>query len=223
VIGTLAVPLSADQIRAANRLYDQHLKQWQLADRALETLHKRVPGFDAEACLLKVATLNTLYSTNVYAVVRMAEHVRSEMAKPGAKAVGPELVERLAALPPTEEQEGRRRHHVFASKFAHFFIDAERFPLLDSFVLKMLKHHLGKRKYVGDAERPYVRFVAYFDILKRLSDLAIRNRELDRYLWLAGQYREWLTNPKVLIGSEVRKLFKGAAGDTAAQLQQLLR
>ena len=37
------------------------------------------PAFGLKAALLKVAALNQLYGTNVYAVVRMAQHVVSTM------------------------------------------------------------------------------------------------------------------------------------------------
>jgi hypothetical protein len=62
----------------------------------------------------------------------------------------------------------------------------------------MLKYHLGKRDYVEDQERPYIGFVKNFHTLKRLAELSASNRELDRYLWLAGQYREWRRNPQAL-------------------------
>ena len=125
----LAVPLSMSQIEAANRLHSK-LLQWQITDRALHALHVNLPGFDIEATLLKVAAVNQLYGTNVYAVMRMAQHITKVMLTAG-NMEDTDLVEKLASLP-------GRQHLSFASKFAHFFIDMERFPIYDSYAVKMV-------------------------------------------------------------------------------------
>jgi len=46
-------------------------------------------------------------------------------------------------------QNGRstKRHHSFVSKFAHFFIDPERFPIMDSYPVSLLKVHLGANTF----------------------------------------------------------------------------
>ena len=117
----LVVPLSSGQVDAANKLHEQ-LTQWQVADQALEALHMRFPGFGIEATLLKVVAVNQLYGTNIYAVVRVAKHIES-IIREKAKVGDVDLVKQLASLP-------GRKHISFASKFAHFFIDKERFPIL---------------------------------------------------------------------------------------------
>ncbi|GHO80505.1 hypothetical protein KSD_82760 [Ktedonobacter sp. SOSP1-85] len=120
----LAVPLLESQIEAANRLH-QHLQQWQVADKALSALQLRFPGFDMEATLLKVVVVNQLYGTNILAVTRMAEHVTTIMLSAGGRNAF-DLVEQIALF-------SGKKHLSFASKFAHFFIDMERFPIYDSF------------------------------------------------------------------------------------------
>jgi hypothetical protein len=67
-------PLTSSQVDAASPLHSR-LKQWSATDSALEALRRLFPGFDLAASLLKVSALNQLYGTNVYAVLRMAEHV----------------------------------------------------------------------------------------------------------------------------------------------------
>ena len=59
----LAVPLTMTHIEAANRLH-RKLLQWQVTDRALHTLQESLPGFESEATLLKVVTVNQLYGTS---------------------------------------------------------------------------------------------------------------------------------------------------------------
>lgn len=150
----LAVPLPISKIDAANRLHE-HLDQWRLADEALRMLAQRCPDFEPVTCLLKVVAVNELYGTNVYATTRMAKHTARVLAGADSATAGSELVERLADLPATESQKRKRRHYSFASKFAHFFLDDERFPIMDSYALKMLKHHLGRRHYSDDQAHPY--------------------------------------------------------------------
>ncbi len=113
------VPLFSSQIDAACRLHGE-LGYWRAADNDLEALAQKFPGFRNEAALLKVVTINSLYYTNVYAVVRMAQHVESVMAKAEPGSYGPELVDLIADLPMTTHQKSRRRFLSFASKFAHF-------------------------------------------------------------------------------------------------------
>src|SRR5690349_6766320 len=130
----LVVPLSMSQIDAANRLHRQ-LSQWQVTDDALRALKDRFPGFAIDATLLKVVAVNQLYGTNVYAVVRMAQHIAEVMLE-ASHMDDAGLVEELAAL-------SGMKHTSFASKFAHFFIDVERFPIYDSYAVKMVAYHLG--------------------------------------------------------------------------------
>ncbi len=76
---SLAVPLLPAQIDAAISLQSR-MPLWRETNRAFQVLRERVPGFELYAALVKVATVNQLYSTNVYAVARMAEHVAAVMA-----------------------------------------------------------------------------------------------------------------------------------------------
>src|SRR5688500_14246911 len=70
----LKVPLTQPQVSAAVKIRRQ-LTTWMAADAALELLADRVPGFTLPATTLKVAAINQLYGTNLYAVSRMATHI----------------------------------------------------------------------------------------------------------------------------------------------------
>jgi hypothetical protein len=216
----LAVPLPLKKIEAANRLHER-LEQWRLADQALRLLAERCPDFEPAPCLLKVVTVNGLYGTNVYATTRMAKYVAGVLAAANLATAGPELVERLADLPATEGQKWKRRHYSFASKFAHFFLGDERFPIMDSYALKMLKRHLGRRHFSDEQAHPYTAFVRSFQELKRLSGFTGSNRQLDRYLWLAGEHAAWKKNKAAAINAEVAAQFAQPSGEVAALLNVL--
>ena len=116
---TLSRPLTAAQISVAGRLH-QRLAFWPATDSALDDLAERFPAFDLSACLLKTVAVNQLYGTRVLAIPRMAQHVADVMRDPGRE----NLVEELAILSSRGKE---RRHLSFASKFAHFFVDKDRY------------------------------------------------------------------------------------------------
>ena len=210
----LAVPLDADRIELTGRLRE-HLPGWVDTDRALMDLAERFADFGRSAVLLKAVAINALYSTNVYAVAR---HVESTLAETDVGRAGPDLVEQLAR--PTLRKP--RRFHAFAAKFAHFFIDAERFPILDSYAERMVELHLGRQNVHRDKAYRYVAFVRNFQALNRLAGWSGTTRTLDQFLWLAGQYREWQRNPSVEINAETKALFEHPPRDAQADLDALL-
>jgi hypothetical protein len=177
----LAAPLVKLQVDAAMRLYGSW-EGWQIVDGAFASLHRSFPGFDPQSTLLKATVVNALYGTNVYAIAEMAEHVGKLMRARGSLPADVDLVEQLASPPRLN-----RRFYSFASKFAHFFIDAEQFPIYDSYVVRMVTCHLGKASCPNDKDHLYRSFVTNFMRLKESIDFPATNYELDRYLWLAGQ------------------------------------
>ncbi len=169
--------LTEDQITAAGALHAT-LKQWRLTDDALRRLQDALPAFGPEESLLKVVAINALYGTNVFALVRAATHVQRVLAASDVATAGPELVESLANIPTTSG--GRTRRYVsFASKFAHFFVSADRFPIYDSYAERMMVLHVGTSAG-HDPARPYEAFVANLERLKRERGLRSTYRELDR-------------------------------------------
>ena len=211
--------LLPEQIEAANRLCAR-MEQWKLSDAALDDLASRLPRFDERSTLLKAVTVNSLYGTNVYVIIPMAAHVAAVLADTDLATAGPELVERLARIPAAAGAKPRR-YHSFASKFAHFFIDPERFPILDRYAEAMVRHHLGTAA-VADADHRCVAFVRNFDALRAQVGWTGENRAVDRYLWLAGVYREWRRNRHAPINREARELFRGPAERAEDDLKVLL-
>jgi hypothetical protein len=219
---TLAEPLHLTQIGAACRLHT-HLEQWRVSDEALQRLRERVPTFDAEACLLKAVVVNSLYGTQVFAIVRMAAHVEEVLAQSSLEESGCELVEQIATLPPVDGKKPKR-HTSFAAKFCHFFVDEERFPIYDEAARNTLKLHLSDA-YAEDAERPYVGFSGNLARLRTEAGLECSSRELDRYLWLTGMYMKWLKEREKespLINRELAAFLDDPRGQAATDLEAML-
>ncbi|MHB9129712.1 MAG: hypothetical protein ACYDBB_01310 [Armatimonadota bacterium] len=217
--GPLAVPLSSAQISAAITLQSR-MPLWGETNRAFQRLHASMPGFDLSASLLKVAVINQLYYTNVFAIARMAEHVTTIMAIPPDDPL--RLVEDIAALPPVPGQQHDRKHWSFASKFVYFFVD-DRCPIYDSYAVGMVAYHLGRGRYAWDEDAPFTAFVSHLQQLQQVAGLSCSVGELDTYLWIAGLYRAWSRDTeRAQINTEARKLFSEDSAEVKVLLQVLL-
>jgi len=222
LFGDRPIPLSPEQIVAANRVHAklvQHIEGL----RAMNALAARFPEFDASSVLLKILTINALHGPNVMNRQRVSDHIQKVLASGDAQQYGPELVEKLAAVPPGPRESSERRQYSFASKFAHFFLDPDRFPLMDNTTARMVRYHLGPRSYIPDpGGRRYVEFASNFLRLRGQAGYKGRKRELSRYLWIAGQYQTWLKSPKARITSELKSLFESPPAELAEDIQSLL-
>ena len=199
------IPLIESEIDRANRLFEM-AEGWSATVEAMDLIREKLPGFDLSTCLVKFAAVNTLYATRVYATTRMAKYVH-QVTPRNTASLGPDFVDRLSELPVEDPDEKVRRFTSFASKFAHFFVNPERFPILDSFVEVSLKHHLGK----GYGYEPGERYQRFFECVERLRECNGLNhvpyRSLDGYLWLKGQRLTWGNNKDATINAEIKELF----------------
>lgn len=195
------VDLPLAHVEAADVAVKQHLPGWQLADATLALLERQLPGHGAEVCLAKATVVNTLYGTNVFAIQRVAQLISPILTDADLANAGPQLVDRMACVTP------ERAFVSFASKYAHFFVNRDRFPIYDSYAVKMLALHLG-RQQIAAGVGAYAGFCERYNMLAAKVGLVSNFRRLDRYLWLAGIGRELRRNPRALVNAEVREYFK---------------
>lgn len=218
----LALPLSQHQVDSAGRVY-QALRQWRLADSTLEMLAVRLPGFSAEECLLKTVAANSIYGTQLLATLRMANHIRGILNDPRTTTTDTSLVERIARLP-AEQGEKPRLMTSFASKFCHFFVNAEVFPMYDEAARDALKLHLGDG-YIVDGKQPYVAFCQNLCRVRELANLGCKTKELDQYLWLTGMVMRWQkerTKKTQRIGAELKAVLEHPSPEITAELKRVL-
>lgn len=185
---SINVPLSSETVVAANGIYDG-LQEWQAIDLAFELLKKRLPEFTFVATLPKVASINAFYGTNLYAQSRMANHIAQLANRIDFAASGQELVDLIAVIPPSDKSDKPRRYVSFASKFAHFFISKDRFPIYDNVAEQMLRRHFGRLSLPSDTK--YQAFVGYINRLRESLPTRFSYVEIDRYLWITGTYFKW--------------------------------
>lgn len=220
---SLAVPLQQSQVDAAMRLF-KYLDNWNHVDNAVEMMRTHLPGLSTVEVLLKTVIVNSLFSTNVYAVQKMAAHISATLSDVDIDTVGPELVEQIALFQ-AKEVGNPRRCHSFASKFAHCFVNQDRFLILDDFAEFAVRRHLGKQAQTGPENR-YIAFSNNVDQLRLLARLNCSVADLDKYLWLVGAWHRWETRKNksdaskkkagAAISSEVIRLFESTATSVRA-------
>lgn len=176
----------------------RRLPQWQLMERALDRLAADT-RLDPEACLLKACAINSLYSTQIRRIVRMAALLHDvlsghKIATSDDASLHPvqaliNLVEDVA------ESSGREtgwRQYSFAAKFFHFFVDP-RCPILDDVAEDEVHRHIQDGQRRTAPFRRYETFCKRFDALRATSPqiAGASARDIDRYLWLSGSIRRF--------------------------------
>jgi hypothetical protein len=221
---SIAERLDRNQIDAAGRLGEKCLPERQLAYSALDLLHKECPSFEPNVCLLKSAAVNDIFGTKVLAIVRVARHAAVVLAEVADRSqAGVDLVGRIADVHPSPGKDQlRRRHTSFASKFCHFFVDAERFPIYDNAALEALKLHFDK----GVPEHEYETYCACIAELKESVGNGCDTRMLDNYLLLTGMCQRWLKQREkgnaVIVNAELLDIFEHPTEDQRADLNTML-
>lgn len=191
------VPLSPHLVEAARKLHAK-LLPWHRSDQALLAIKAGVQGFSPAATLAKVAAINALYYTNVFALVRVAEHFSGVLSLADLGTAGPDLVDALADVPRGGTEKRKVRRLSLAAKFAHFFIDEDRFPIYDRYAVRMVAKHAGMS--VTSLNGNYAAFTSAFNALAIGAGFILQRRRLDRYLWIQGQYEEWSNQGKASSG-----------------------
>ncbi len=173
-------------IQAANDLYDKFCDDWRAVDDALCDLGRKYPDFSLRSCLLKTSAVNQLYGARLF-------YVHVPVAARTIKDFLPERLNRPLTVSDVERLINRmpKKYTVFVSKFVHFFVDVE-LPLQDSFCARAVKYYLT-REWPRDPEWSYRTYCSELAEIKRQFKIAgaVTTRQLDRFLWVAGQFRGW--------------------------------
>ena len=192
----LAIPLNQGQINAATEFWKKN-GGWKTPE--FDQINRVFPI--REAVRLKAILLNALYATNIFAIEAVGDCVQRVLDR--VHSTGPDLVEELVV----EIQEvTKQNNHVFAAKYAHFFIDPS-LPILDWYAEWMVGRHLSPPMQSTKTKR-YLKFTEDVETLRRLAGLQCTCEELDGYLWVAGEYWYWKAHPKTLVNTELKPHFE---------------
>lgn len=209
------MPLELAQIEASDTLWDR-LEELRRSDRAIAALQGSLGGFDQESTLLKVLALHPIDTSKTHVGLPLAREIYELMQHVDPAECSTSIVDALAAV---ADRHGKSSYDGvgFASRFAHHFLDSERFPVLDAWSERALEALLDGELPGAPGDSRYARFAQGFARVAEPLELN-RRRRLGRWLWLAGQYTAWLANRRTAINRAVRELFESAP----EELSQLL-
>lgn len=189
--------------RPSPAVAQKYLEKWHAGinkktDVALRTLFQKVTpnNSDVGEVAVKVAALNGIYATNIYAVVQVAEHiVRLGIDTRLAEAeVDSNLIEDIARV---EIPKGKqRRNYAFATKYCAFH-KPDLYPIYDSLVDGVLNDLLRQGEAFDSFVRGehwrtdytiWCRSITKFRIHYGLEAFSIR--DIDKYLWMVAKERQ---------------------------------
>ncbi|MDR0481718.1 MAG: hypothetical protein LBH13_00935 [Cellulomonadaceae bacterium] len=177
--------------RPAPSVVEHYLHLWkargsEAIDLALTELFSRdFENTDLGTVAVKVAALNGLYATNVYAQLAMAKNIVTLKIGTDLRAdeVNPALVERIARLPVAN-----RRFYSFATKYCAMH-RPDLYPIFDSLIARVLSRFQRQESFDqfskgetwrGDYavfNRSILRFREHFGLEQ------YNVRDIDKYLW----------------------------------------
>lgn len=158
-------------------------------DRALNCLFLDLApeNKDIADILLKVTTLNQFYSTNIFSIYPVAEHIKDLDIDMRLKAGDESLVDDIRMM----EFNGKKKSlYSFASKYcSHHNPDA--YPIYDSYVDEVLRYFRdtdGFASFRTEELKDYRRFkdiLIAFRTYYGLEQFSLK--EIDKYLWQFGK------------------------------------
>lgn len=172
------------------------LENYVAQENALDKLFKEyaVDNKDMSNVLLKVATLNTFYSTNIYSIYTVARQISCIEDVDRRLAEGDiSLVDDIKKV---KIKDKKWKFLSFASKYcSHHNQDA--FPIYDYYVEVMLEYFRdckdlnGKSFYKFHNKELKDSYKKFYDVVVAFRSAygldAFSLKEIDRYLWLTGK------------------------------------
>ena len=202
------------------------LSSWNDADQALKNLRQYFPdNTNRVHVLIKASAIDKLYSTRAANIFWVADAIVAVMKENDFLLPVDGLIDIVEAISSKKRNAHLKATHClsFASKYCHFFIDDSTFPLYDSFALAAVRNLLGRmsgRLTSGDNDNH-----EYRDFYERLSKLKVRDgledvsvREMDRFLWLWGQWILQKKREEKVVNEDVYAIFTS----TQQTVQKLL-
>lgn len=177
-------------------LVDYYLHEWEklknytLQEKALNKLFFYLcpQNNDIESILLKVAALNDFYSTNIFSVFPVAEHIRSIIDIDKRLSEGDiSLVVDIQRITISNVE---KNFYSFATKYCSHH-QPDKFPIYDSYVDQVLRAYrkldnfsLFKNEDLKNYDK-FCCILKEFRVNYNLESFSLK--QIDRFLWLIGK------------------------------------
>ena len=167
----------------------KNLKNYKLQEDALDKLFFELLPSNEEISdiLLKVATLNDFYSTNIFSVYPVAEHILSLKIDERLRQGDVTLVNEIQNVTINGVT---RKFYSFSTKYCSHH-NPNEYPIYDSYVEKVLKYFRKTDKFSNfkNADlKDYQKFKNIIIAFREYYGLEEFNlKEIDQYLWQLGK------------------------------------
>ena len=167
----------------------KNLKNYKLQEDALDKLFFELLPSNEEISdiLLKVATLNDFYSTNIFSVYPVAEHILSLKIDERLRQGDVTLVNEIQNVTINGVT---RKFYSFSTKYCSHH-NSKEYPIYDSYVEKVLKYFRKTDKFFNfkNADlKDYQEFKNIIIAFREYYGLEEFNlKEIDQYLWQLGK------------------------------------
>jgi hypothetical protein len=141
-----------------------------------------------EEIVIKATTIDRLYSTNVYSIIIMADHILSIDIDKKLNNYDVDVVEEIANI---ERSGSKRRHYSFATKYCHWH-KPDKYPIYDSYVQLILSAYNAEYHFTSNKTTELHKYDRYIEVLdqfkKQFRLQTLSYRELDKFLWKYSKY-----------------------------------
>ncbi|MGD9474353.1 MAG: hypothetical protein AB7V37_05055 [Eubacteriaceae bacterium] len=165
------------------------LEDYNLQEEALNKLFFELCPSNTEITdvLLKAATLNDFYSTNIFSIYPVARHILSLGIDSRLKSGDVTLVEDLKKITIGGVE---RNFYSFATKYCSHHNPLD-FPIYDSYVDKVLKYFKNEGRFSEFSAEMLKNYVSFKSILIDFREYyglgKYTLKEIDQYIWLLGK------------------------------------
>lgn len=172
--------ISTTIVKRFIRQFEQNERYYE-ADKAITKLINAFPSnSDLSAVLIKVTTINKLYSTNIMAPFDVAKHIVSlnldhKIASGQLSAVNSIRHVCISGI--------KKDFYSFATKYCNWH-NLEAYPIYDSFVEKSLRYF----KCISDDIRIYKNLKVSIDRFQSQNNITeFTYKQIDKFLWMYGK------------------------------------
>ncbi len=182
--------LSCPSAQEADRCIADFDRTQAVVEAALARLLEQFPdNVRLAEVLVKVATLDNLYGTNIWALQRLAEHICGLGVDAAIREGSGEVVDRIARL---SFEDKERRNYSFATKYCAWH-NPMAYPIYDWYVEAMLWEYQRTFRFATllrkDLEHYSVFRSAVLAFRSHFGLEAYSLKAIDQYLWVQGKRR----------------------------------
>ncbi len=167
----------------------EKLENYVAQENALNKLfHEKIPqNKKIDEVLIKVATLNDFYSTNIFSIYSVAKHIHSLNIDKNLKNGDESIVSKIQKV---HVKRKLKNFYSFASKYCSHH-NSKDFSIYDSYVDRILRYFRKEHRFYqfeNDDLKEYKSFKKVMFEFRKFYGLESFNlKEIDRYLWLLGK------------------------------------